>query len=65
MVLYTNLENVTIQQEKFIPIPVLKLTTNNKFDLNSLSTPKKNFLELLKQEASHNGFKLKINDTFI
>jgi len=65
MVLYTNLENVTVQQQKFTPIPVLKLTTNDQFDLNSLSTRKKNFLEALKQEACHNGFKVKINDTFI
>jgi len=65
MILFTNLENVVVNGHKFYPVPVLKLTTNNKFNEKLLSKPKLNLLNLLKKEAEHNGFRIKINNKFI
>ena len=65
MILFTNLENVVVNEHKFYPVPVLKLTTNNKFDERLLSGPKLSLFNLLKKEAEHNGFRIKINDEFI
>ena len=65
MILFTNLENVVAEGYEFKPVPVLKLTTSNEFREDLLSKAKLNFLELLKKEAKHNGFRIKINDRFI
>jgi len=65
MILFTNLENVAVNGYKFYPVPVLKLTTNNKFDERLLSSPKLRLFNLLKREAEHNGFRIKLNDEFI
>jgi hypothetical protein len=65
MILFTNLENVTVDGVRFKPLPVLKLTTGNEFRRNALSKTKLNFLELLEKEARYNRFKIKINDRFI
>ncbi len=65
MILFTNLENVIAGGKEYNPIPVLKLTTNNRFDEKLLSKSKRNLFNLLKKEAKHNGFIIKVNDTFI
>lgn len=65
MILFTNLENVKVDGEEYNPIPVLKLTTNSRFNEKLLSKSKRNLFNLLKEEAKHNGFRIKINDTFI
>ena len=65
MILFTNLENVKMDGKEYSPIPVLKLTTNDRFDEKLLSKSKFNLFSLLKKEAKHNGFRIKINDTFI
>ncbi len=65
MILFTNLENVTMDGRKHNPVPVLRLTTGNEFKESLLSKAKAVFLNLLKKEARHNGFRIRINDVFI
>ncbi len=65
MILFTNLENVSVNDHEFHSIPVLKLTTANEFRENLLSKSKREFLNLLKKEAKTNDFRIKINDRFI
>ena len=65
MVLFTNFENVIVENRNLIPVPVLKLTTKAKTKINSLSTRKRRIFELLKQEAKYNGFRVRLNDRFI
>lgn len=65
MILFTNLENVVVNRHKFYSVPVLKLTTNNKFYERLLSRAKLSLFNLLKKEAEYNGFRIKINDEFI
>ncbi len=62
MILFTNLENVKLENKEYNPIPVLKLTTKDRFNINKA---KHSLFSLLKEEAKHNGFKIKINQTFI
>jgi hypothetical protein len=65
MILFTNLENVVVNGYKFYPVPVLKLTTNNKFNEKLLSKSRLNLLNLLRKEAKNNRFRIKINAKFI
>ena len=65
MVLFTNLENVVIEGIKYNPVPILKLTTGNIFDICSLSNTKKKMLDMLKKEARTNSFRIKINEQFV
>ena len=62
MILFTNLEDVKIDGKKYNPIPILKLTTGEGFELNGLNEQQKKILELLKKEAKFNGFEILIND---
>lgn len=64
MVLFTNLENVIIGRNEYKPIPVLKLTTGDKFDLSLVNETQKELLEILGSEAIKNGFRIKINEEF-
>ncbi len=61
MILFTNLEDVEINDKKYNSVSVLKLTTGKDFNINSLN---RNELELLKKEAETNGFRIKINENF-
>ena len=63
IILFTNLENV--DGEEYKPVAVLKLTTSYKFNEKLLNKSKRYLFSLLKKEAKHNGFRIKINDTFI
>jgi len=65
MILFTNLEDVKIDGEKFTPIPILKLTTSDTFKLTDINKPQKEMLEILKKEAQINNFKILLNKTFI
>lgn len=65
MILYTNLENVIVNGQEFYTVPVLKLTTNNKFDENLLNASKRKLFDILKKEAEYNKFRIKVNDEFI
>ena len=65
MILFTNLENLKIDERDYDPVPVLKLTTGKGFRLNSLNRSQKNRLMNLKWEAETNGFRIMINDGFL
>lgn len=65
MILFTNLEEVKIDNEEFSSIPILKLTTSNKFKLQDLNKSQKEMLMLLKKESQINNFKIFLNDKFI
>lgn len=57
MILFTNLENLKVDEKDYNPVPVLKLTTGEGFSLNSLNRSQKNRLMNLKREAKTNdGF---------
>jgi hypothetical protein len=62
MILFTNLKNVKVSGINYIPIPVLKLTTGPDFNLESLNKPQIEILNLLKQEAKENNFKILLNE---
>jgi hypothetical protein len=63
IMLFTNLENVQIEGKSYNPIPILKLTTSKDFDTTHLENLK--IINLLKDEAKTNTFKLLINDKFL
>ncbi len=65
MVLFTNLEDVKIDNKNYDPIPILKLTTSEGFDSKKLSNLEIKFLNKLKKEAELNNFKVKINKEFL
>lgn len=64
MILFTNLENVKIDNKNYNPIPILKLTTGSGFDIKNISASNKETLNLLKKEAEINKFKIIINNNF-
>jgi len=62
MILFTNLENVKIDNLKYTPIPTLKLTgIERKFKMESLNKSQKDILKLLQKEAKINKFELIIS----
>jgi len=63
MILFTNLENVQIEGKNYNPVPILKLTTAKGFDTAHFENTK--IINLLKDEAKINLFKILINDKFI
>ena len=65
MILFTNLEDVKINGKIYNPIPILKLTTSEKFKLSRLNEQQKKILKLLKKEAQINKFKILLNNSFI
>jgi len=65
MILYTNLENVSVYGKRYNTVPVLKLTTKSKFDKDSIKSSRADLINKLWKEATCNGFKIKINDDFI
>lgn len=62
MIVFTNLRNAMLEGKKYNVIPVLKLYTENEFKISSLSKSQQELLELLKKEAKHNRFNIKINN---
>lgn len=65
MILFTNLEDVKVGDKKYKSVPILKLTTENSFNPNRLSDSSKEALELLKNEAKTNGFRILVNNRFL
>ena len=65
MMLFTNLENLTVGESKYIPIPILKLTTGAPLDLDTLTNKQRHLLQILSQEADANGFRVLINDEYL
>lgn len=61
MILFTNLEDVKIDNEKFTPVPILKLTTADTFKIEDLNKSQKEMLEILKKEAKINNFNILLN----
>ena len=61
MMLFTNLEDLKVDERNYKPVPILKLTTDTGFTLKSLNRSQKNLLTNLKQEAETNGFQVIIN----
>ena len=64
MILFTNLENTTINRVPYNPVPILKLTTGAGFIVESLNHRQLGLLDILKKEAQTNGFRVLINDNF-
>lgn len=65
MILFTNLEDVKVDNKTFNPVPILKLTTANTFKLEDINESQKEMLEILKKESKINGFKIMINEDFV
>jgi len=59
MILFTNLEDVKVDGEKYEPVAILKLTVKNHFNENRLSYSQKEILRLLQEEARINNFNVK------
>ncbi|OJI07187.1 MAG: hypothetical protein BK997_03815 [Candidatus Micrarchaeum sp. ARMAN-1] len=62
MILFTNLEEVTIGKKLYTSIPVLKLTGSSIVKEDARA---RELLDILKKEASTNGFKVEVNSKFI
>ena len=62
MILFTNFEDVKIDNKNYKPMPILKLTTKKDFDIKIISNSEKEMLNLLKKEADSNGFEIMINN---
>ena len=60
MILFTNLEDVKADGEKYKPIDVLKLTVENHFNENQLSSSQREILKLLREEAKNNNFQIRL-----
>ncbi|MCX6718132.1 MAG: hypothetical protein NTY81_00810 [Candidatus Staskawiczbacteria bacterium] len=58
MILFTNLEDVKFKDKKYNSISALKLTIGSKFDESNMTKSQKEIIELLKEEASTNNFKV-------
>ncbi len=58
MILFTNLTNVKVGGKKYNPVAALKLTVENHFDENRLSSSQKEILKLLRKEARVNNFQV-------
>lgn len=60
MILFTNLEEVSVENKNYNPIPVLKLTVEKGFHEKYISKSQKDFLVHLNEEAELNGFRVSI-----
>jgi hypothetical protein len=58
MILFCNLNDVTIGTQQYKPVPILKLTTENIANKQKLSASQEKLLLTLKKEAEKNGFKV-------
>ena len=65
MILFTNLEDVKVDGVNYKPFPILKLTTGEKFNMNSLSKSQAITLNILRKEAKTNNFRIMINDEYL
>lgn len=62
MVLLTNLKEVTIDQRVFSPVAVLRLTSEQTFLTEHLTSTQRETLQMLKKEAENNQFYVIINE---
>lgn len=63
MILWTNIKEVWLGNKKYLPVSLLRLTSDLEFSLESLSTVKVEKLKKLKNEAMINNFNVIINKT--
>lgn len=61
MILFSNLKEVKINDKEYIPLPILKLTSDIGFSIDKLSSSKIALLKLLLKESSVNKFEVLIN----
>jgi len=61
MILFTNLEDVKINDKKYNPIGVLRLTSGKRFKRELLNKRQKEILSLLEKEAKINNFRISIS----
>ncbi len=61
MMLFCNLKEVRVENQRYNPIAVLKLTSGESFNLNALSQKQATRLSLLKNEADSNNFRLRLS----
>ncbi|MEO0021606.1 MAG: hypothetical protein ABIK48_05470 [candidate division WOR-3 bacterium] len=61
MILLVNLKNVRIGDQKYLPSPMLKLTSGCQFKPQALKPHQRDILKLLKQEAQSNNFSILLN----
>lgn len=60
MILFTNLEDVKIDNKKYNSVAVLKLSVEDHFSKNNLSNSPKEVFLILQKEAKENHFELRI-----
>ena len=60
MILFTNLEDVSVDRKKYKATAILKLTVENHFNENQLFPSQKKILKLLRQEAKINNFQIRL-----
>lgn len=65
MILFTNFKNTKIDGINYKSVPVLKLTTETEFRIQSLSKTHKEMFANLVKEAKINNFRVLINKEFI
>jgi hypothetical protein len=65
MMLFANLESVSVDGHSYKPVPVLKLTTKTKRGYKYLGNYEKERLDLLSEEASINRFRIQLNNDFL
>lgn len=65
MILFSNLKSVETDTQKYNSVAVLKLTSNIDLTEQNITSREKDLVELLKQEAHHNGFKILLNNDFL
>lgn len=65
MILFTNLEDVRIEEHTYNPVAVLKLTTGPGFSVHQLSDNQVKLMDTLRQEAEANQFKISLNNRFV
>jgi hypothetical protein len=58
MILFTNLEEITIDGKNYNSVAALKLSVENHFNEDNLSLSQKEILLLLRKEAKDNNFKI-------
>jgi len=62
MILFTNIKEVKIREKTYSPIPVLKLTSDIRFQKNKLKISQIETLKRLKAEAKENNFIVELNN---
>ena len=65
MILFANLKDIKINGRNYNPLPILKLTTGEGFNIELMNDLQREMLALLKKEAKTNKFRILINDEIL